>query len=174
MTNEIQAKSPISQSHLTSALLNHIHSKGQLFKKIETVHARLAQAGEVIVTTTAYGEEGHNVARDGDVVVRNQTSTQEMYIVKQAQFRSRYKVVSEPSSEWQEFEPCGEAHAIEITDAVTTQLNVGHEFFIEASWGETQFAAQGDYFVSPSPGFDEIYRVGKPEFEKTYAKKTQV
>jgi hypothetical protein len=171
MIREIENTLPVGQEDLKSALLDHILTEGKLFKKTESVRARLACDGEVVVTITADGEEGHNNAKAGDWVVQNQTAAKEKYIVTNEKFRSRYEIHAEPTEQWQEYQPLGEAHAIEITHDVTTQLNVGSNFFIVASWNETQFASEGDYFVSPSPDFDEIYRIGKPEFEKTYALK---
>lgn len=171
MVKEVEKSLPVKQAILVEKYLEEIKNDGRLYKKVESVLARKARLGETIVSVTSDGEEGHNVANDGDVVVQNQTDAKEEYIVKGETFVNRYNVELELTDKWQVYEPSGEARAIPITHAVIAELRVGHKFFIEASWGESQFASEGDYFVTPSPNFDEIYRVGKPEFEKTYTLK---
>ena len=47
-------------------------------------------------------------------------------------------------------------------------LDVDDEFYINAPWGERQLACTRDYLVSPYPASDEIYRIGRLEFEQTY------
>ena len=162
---------PVKQATLVKKYLEQIKNDGGLYKKVESVLARKAKLGETIVSVTSDGEEGHNVANEGDVVVQNQTDAKEEYIVKGETFINRYNVEFDLTDKWQVYEPSGEARAIPITHAVTAELGVGNNFFIEAAWGDSQFACEGDYFVTPSPNFDEIYRVGKPEFEKTYVLK---
>ena len=171
MVKEVEKTSSVKQAILVEKYLEEIKNDGGLYKKVESVLARKAKLGETIVSVTSDGEEGHNVANEGDVVVQNQTDAKEEYIVKGETFINRYNVESVLTDKWQVYEPSGDVHAIPITLAVTTELGVGNKFFIEASWGESQFASEGDYFVTPSPNFDEIYRVGKPEFEKTYSLK---
>ena len=53
---------------------------------------------------------------------------------------------------------------VELTD----KFDVGEEFYIVAPWGSEQLAREGDKFVAPLPGLDEVYRIARKEFEETY------
>lgn len=170
MIKEIQDELPVTQALLIEKLLERLKTE-PLYKKFQHVEARLATPDEVIVSVTEAGEETTNVAKAGDIVVRNQTQAREEYIVAGETFSKRYVMSREPSDDWLTFEPAGEVRALEITHDVTTLLDVGNQFFIEAPWGERQFAAEGDYLVSPAPEHSEIYRIDRVAFDETYAKK---
>lgn len=169
MVKKLQDTLPVPQDSLKEKLMPMI-SKSTVFKKKTKVKARLGITGEVVVSIVNGKEETSNVAKLGDIVVENQTSSKERYIVTGEIFTERYEVTTPPSDKWQSYNPLGEVKAIKITHETTTLLNVGNTFFIDAPWGEQQLAVEGDYFVSPAPNYDEIYRIAQDEFHHTYGK----
>jgi len=149
-------------------ILPVICDEGGHYRKFEQVHARPAAEGEVIVSITADGEETRNTAKNSDWVVKNLTAAQEEYILGEKEFARRYTEIGLVDSSWKLYDSKGEIRAIEITQGVTCSLDVDADFQIMAPWGSEQVAREGDYLVSPLPELDQVYRIGRPEFEQTY------
>ncbi len=168
MIDEIKQSLPVEQPVLMDDVLPRIRDAAQRYRKFQQVHARPAHSGELIVSTTADGEETTNTAADGDFVVKNLTEAQENYLVGRNKFEARYVYVEDVDDEWKLYDPKGEVLGVEISRDLTAMLGVGEEFFIMAPWGSEQLAREGDMFVAPLPALDEIYRVARKEFDETY------
>ena len=168
LCREIQLLIPVSQERLVSRILPILESSGKEYHKKGTVEARKAVAGEEVVSITDGGEETSSFASANDVVVRNNTGAQELYIVEAEVFPKRYECLTPLTDEFQSYNAKGQSLAIQIDHEITTLLGVGASFFIKPVWESEQYAKEGDYFVSPLPDRKEIYRIGKPEFESTY------
>ena len=85
----------ISQARLVELLMPMLERRPNKFRKTRQVHARSADDGEEIVTLTTDGVETTNVARTGDMVVRNLTGAQELYIISAKSFPRLYEKVEE-------------------------------------------------------------------------------
>ncbi len=172
MTDRGTTSLPIEQTVLMNEVLPLIRAADQQYEKYRQIHARPAAPGETITSITDDGEETTNTAGTEDMVVRNLTGAQELYIVGKEKFADRYEEVEPVDDEWTLYTPLGEVMAIEITRDLTDKFKVGEEFCIIAPWGSEQLAREGDMFVSPLPGLDEVYRIARKEFEETYRLKT--
>jgi hypothetical protein len=166
--DDLHSSLPVAQDVLMNEVLPLITSANERYKKYRQVHARPAVPGETIVSTTADGEETANTATADDVIVQNLTEAKEKYIVGKDKFSKLYSEIESVDDEWTLYSPLGEVMAIEISRELTTKLNVGEEFYIMAPWGSEQLAREGDRFVAPLPGLDEIYRIARKEFDETY------
>lgn len=169
--NDLQSVLPVSQNKLMEDVLPRIREAGGHYKKITRIHARPAEEGEVIVSTTQSGEETSNTAGPDDMVIKNLTEAKEEYLIGRDKFDARYAALEPVDDTWTVYAPNGEIRATEITHELTSQLDVGDEFYIMAPWSSEQFAQEGDYLVAPLPDLSEIYRIGRAEFEQTYGRK---
>lgn len=167
---EIQLLLPVTQELLMSRIFPSLDNNENVYRKKGSVDARLAMDGEEIVSITSTGEETCLYAVKGDVVVRNNTNKKELYVVEQEIFPKRYECLTPLSDQYQPYKAVGRSLALQIDHETSTLLGVGTSFFINPAWKSEQYAEEGDYFVSPLPSKNEIYRVGKPEFEATYEK----
>lgn len=166
--SEISRALPKSQAELMS-MLGAKMAAAQRYKKAKGVFARHAVEGEVVNSITADGQETTNQAKVGEMVVRNETDAKELYIVGSEKFQQRYDSINEePVDGMRRYGPKGKVKALVITHEITTKMDVGTDFFIMANWGTEQLAREGDYFVSPLPELNEIYRIARSEFDQTY------
>lgn len=159
----------LSQAQLVETLMPMLGGKRKRFQKVRQIHAREAEEGEKIVSITSDGVETENVAKAGDMVVRNLTGAGEMYIISAKSFPRLYDQVEELDEGWALYDPKGEVLAIEVTDKVANKLGVNAEFFIEAPWGSDERVRVGDFLVAPLPALKKIYRIARIEFEQTYS-----
>jgi hypothetical protein len=126
------------------------------YKKFGNVNARRLRYPEKIFTFTI-GTNGKEletirVGKPGDYVVKNPTG--EEYIIDKDIFETRYT-----HKFFNIYIPKGEIKAIEY---------LGSDMNFYAGWGEKMILRKGDYLASPSPLYNEIYRIGRFEFFKTY------
>ena len=166
--DDLHSSLPVAQEMLMSDVLPLIKSANEQYRKYQKVQARTAEPGETVISITEDGEETANTASADEMVVRNLTEAREEYIVGKKKFEARYRALETIDDTWTLYEPLGEVMAIEITRELTDQLDVDGAFYIMAPWGSEQLAREGDKFVSPLPGLDEVYRIARKEFEETY------
>ncbi|MBT8078567.1 MAG: hypothetical protein KJO31_08305 [Gammaproteobacteria bacterium] len=159
----------ISQALLIERVMPILQSDSHRFKKIRQVHARPADDGEEIVTTTADGVETKNTAKPGDMVVKNLTGAQELYIIGARSFPRLYDLNQELDDGWALYDPKGEVLAVEVTKKLAADLGASSEFFIEAPWGSDERVRVGDFLVAPFPTLKKIYRIARTEFDQTYS-----
>lgn len=127
----------------------------EYYRKCAMVTARVAQAGEEIVTIVGGTEETRNTANAGDYVVRNPGG--EEYIVEKAKFEGRYELVSGTVDTYRP--SGGPVAAVILTENVR---------FV-APWGEEQFINAGGFLLNNA---GDIYGIQKLEFFDTYAPST--
>ena len=159
----------ISQIEFLEHFLPILEKNGGHFKKVTMVRAKKAEPGAWIITKTSDGVETKNQAKVGDMLVENQTSSFEQYLVKSETFSTKYEIEQCLERGWATYKPLGQVIAYRVS-------NVDFEFFgavnileFEAAWGETMVVKPGDYLVMP-PEKNEIYRIAQKEFEETYKK----
>jgi hypothetical protein len=157
----------IAQSQLVQQFLPYLLEHGSLYAKFKTVKARSAKAGEQVVTVTADGIETTNTAREGDMVVQNETAAGEQYIIQKEKFASRYTPGEQIDPSWKRYHPIGKVVALQVGPHMAKLLGWSPEFEIEAPWGETMKVRIGDYLVTP-PGDKQVYRIAEQEFAETY------
>lgn len=160
----------IPQKDLIKLLMPDLVSNDMHFKKFKSIKARNAVAGEKIVSYTSDGRETEKVARQGEYVVENQTSANELYIVSKEKFEQRYRLKTDLDGTWSEYDPLGEVKAVKVDNELMILLNQKGSFHIYAGWGSPQRVERDDYLVAPLPNPKEIYRIGRQEFEETYQK----
>lgn len=157
----------ISQKEILAYFLPILEKYGNHYKKVTLVKAKKAESGTWIITKTSDGFETKNQAKAGDMLVENQTSSLEQYLVKEEVFSKRYEIEQGLEQGWAIYNPIGEILAYSVS-------NVDFEFFgvldvleFEAPWGESMILKRGDYLATP-PERNEIYRIAQKEFSETY------
>ncbi len=127
----------------------------EYYRKCAIVTARVAEAGEEVVTVVDGTQETRNVANAGDYVVRNPGG--EEYIVEKAKFEGRYEMVVGAEGTYRS--SGGPVRAMPLAESVR---------FV-APWGEEQFINAGGFLLNNA---DDIYGIQKQEFFDTYAAST--
>jgi hypothetical protein len=157
----------VSQKEILDYFLPILEKCGNRYKKFTLVRAKKAAPGTWIITKTSDGFETKNQAKAGDMLVENQTSSWEQYLVNEDTFSKKYEIEHSLEKGWATYKPIGEILAHRVS-------NVDFEFFGEleilefvAPWGESMIVKPGDYLVTP-PEKNEIYRIAQKEFEETY------
>ncbi|WP_232695584.1 hypothetical protein [Brevibacillus daliensis] len=164
---EAQASvSPFPQQKMVQLLKNELE-KAPTYEKYTKVYAKAAKGGEKIATVTSDGLETQNTAEAGDMLVKNQTDAEEMYILKKDKFGKRYKLIGQSTDGFQEYQAVGEIKAVHVTPELLKTLKVGNEFYFIAAWDEKMVVKEGDYLVSPTD-YSEVYRIANKEFFETY------
>lgn len=163
-----------SQAETLTALRPVITTSGKRYAKFLKIRTRPAVVGEAIVTVTSDGKETASWAGSGDLIVENQTSAKEQYILAAVRVQKRYKNPVDVGGGWTEWTPCGEVLRVEYH---------GETFEFGASWKdkdgneEKMVCKDGDSLVMPYEGDDgdtlkeEVYRIAAKEFTETYALK---
>lgn len=132
-----------------------------IYEKTATIHARLAQPGEIIQTTLANGTiETTNTAHEGDFIVTN--PDREQYIIRRDKFSKNY----EPTAQEGVFK------AIDLIRAIKNPT--GDAIRIIAPWGEEMSGDKDCYITAgydpdrPDEIGDNRYIIGAQEFADTY------
>lgn len=167
----------VSAEALVVRVLPKIASDASEYRKVQPIRARAAMPGEHVVTVNSVGKETEQVASEGDMLVENQTRARERYLVGGDTFSRSYRVIdgSTHESHWKDYEPRGRVRALQIGEALCSELGVCSPFTIEAPWGELQKLAIGDYLVVKSDRLAsaeearEVYGIAHREFHETYA-----
>jgi hypothetical protein len=160
----------ISQEDMKAIFLPLLREKEAVFIKKQNIWARKAEAGEIIITVTNDGLETSNIANQGDMLVRNQTVAEEIYVMSENSFSERYRKVEKPISDeidFEEFTAIGKIYALCIDKQLLTNLNLENAFYFEAPWSSNMVCKEGDYLACP-PDFSQIYRIAQKEFFETY------
>jgi len=129
----------------------------QKYNKQGSVLARQTVIGEEIVTVLNGVAETKNTAKEGDVLLQGVQG--EQYIMSESKFSSRYNVDKKLSNEFQEYKATGSCFAYEYK-------GVPMEFM--AAWNELMIVEPGDYLAAPDSSYNEVYRIEKEAFSKTY------
>lgn len=156
-----------NQEQIRALFIPLLESRGTVFKKYRNILAKTAEGGERIETHTSDGLETVNTAKPGDVIVRNTTRAGEMYVMSPAKFAGRYEPAGEGEGGFAEYRPIGRILAIELNEALLTELDLPAEFSFTASWGSSMAAKAGDYLACPMDRAS-VYRIAREEFFETY------
>ncbi|PZX55829.1 hypothetical protein [Algoriphagus chordae] len=157
----------ISQKEMLAHFLPYLEKSGKRYKKKSMVRAKKAQAGLLVVTKTSDGEETKNTAEAGDWLVENQTSTNELYLIKAETFKKKYSLVQSLEKGWGSYQPKGEILGLKVSEAHLEALGATKVLEFQAPWKDSMIVKPGDMLVVPTEK-DEIYRVAKKEFGETY------
>lgn len=157
----------ITQQEMLAHFLPILEKSGKRYKKKTMVRAKKAQAGLVVVTKTSDGDETQNTAEAGDWLVENQTSTNELYLVKAETFKKKYSLVQSLEQGWGCYQPKGEISGIIVGKDHLEAFGTTSVMEFQAPWKDTMIVKPGDMLVAP-PEKDEIYRIAKKEFGETY------
>lgn len=133
--------------------------KAQWWKKDATVKAREAEEGEKITTVAGGIEETTNVAKKGDMIVRNPDG--EQYIISKDKFKERYKETDSKKDfdGYREYNTTG-------TPMPCIRLTENVKFV--APWGEPMKIQSKGMLVYNGP--DDVYGIQPTEFENTYVR----
>ncbi|WPR76958.1 hypothetical protein [Algoriphagus sp. NG3] len=157
----------ITQQEMLAHFLPILEIGGKRYKKKSMIRAKKAQAGQVVVTKTSDGRETQNTAEKGDWLVENQTSSNELYLVKAETFQKKYTLVQSLEKGWGCYQPKGETTGLIVTDEHLEALGATKVLEFQAPWRDTMIVKSGDMLVVP-PEKNEIYRIAKKEFGETY------
>lgn len=157
----------ISQQEILAHFLPIIEKYGNRYKKSTLVKAKKAEPGTWISTLTSDGIETKNQAKAGDMLVENQTSSLEQYLVKEDIFSKKYVLEGSLEQGWSSYKPIGEILAYRISNVDFEYFRVLDILEFEAPWGESTIVKPGDYLAIP-PEKNEIYRIAQKEFDETY------
>lgn len=157
----------ITQKDMLDHFLPLIENNGKRYKKKSMVRAKKAAPGLLVVTKTSDGEETKNIAEAGDWLVENQTSTNELYLIKAETFKKKYTLVQALEHGWGCYQPKGEILGIMVDEVHLNSFNASKVMEFQAPWRDTMVVKPGDMLVVPLDK-DEIYRIAKKEFGETY------
>ena len=160
------AQNIMSQEIAMAKWMPEIQAKGNHYYKFAQVRARKANPNEKIETWTSDSNvkpETVNEAKEDGYVVTNIDSVGESYITPTATFEKRYYMLEDDGDpRGAIYQAKGEGMAIEYNG------DLGNEIEFMASWGSPQTLVKGDMIMSPLPDLNEVYRVEKDAFIKTY------
>ena len=157
----------ITQKDMLDHFLPLLENSGKRYKKKSMVRAKKAAPGLLVVTKTSDGEETKNIAEAGDWLVENQTSTNELYLIKAETFKKKYTLVQALEHGWGCYQPKGEILGIMVDEVHLNSFNASKVMEFQAPWRDTMVVKPGDMLVVPLDK-DEIYRIAKKEFGETY------
>lgn len=157
----------VTQKEMLAHFLPLLKAGGKRYVKKSLVRAKKATPGLEIVTKTSDGEETTNIASEGDWLVENQTSSNELYLVRSDTFRKKYRLEQSLEKGWGSYQPKGEAMGLKVQQEHLSGLTDSEVLNFEAPWKDSMICRVGDFLVVP-PEENEIYRVARKEFEETY------
>lgn len=147
---------PKNQETMIELFKNNI-SQSALYKKFGAVMARLAKAGEEVLTIIEGQLETKNTAKENDVVVKGLKG--EEYIIRHDKFKARYTVNTPVTDIFTSYEPNATCIAFQYT---------GESLLFTAPWNEDMIVNSGDFLATLDEQVSEVYRIEKDAFYKTY------
>lgn len=157
----------ITQQEMLAHFLPLLEKIGKRYKKKSMIRAKKAQPGLLVVTKTSDGDETQNTAEAGDWLVENQTSTNELYLVKAETFKKKYILVQALEKGWGCYQPTGETSGIKVEKEHLEAFGATSVMEFQAPWKASMIVKPGDMLVVP-PEKNEIYRIARKEFGETY------
>ena len=170
----------VSQQDTLALIGPMLNTSGKKYRKFKRAFIRKAEAKEKIQTILDGKLETENVAAEGDLAVRADTSSKEQYILKAETFKEFYcdpQEIDEAHPDCKElralgflsYRPKREILAVEVTDEIMTHFP---ERRFMAAWGEPMCLEVGDFLGSGKAKEDgsigEIIRIEKKAFHETY------
>ena len=148
-----------------------IKSSSMIYRKMATLHARLAKEGGVLKTIVGGVTEARKSYEKGDFILIG--SRGGSYSMRAVDFSSRYdRLRPEPASDptlasegFRRYQPIGEVFAHELLAEDIQRLPSGK---FMGKWGAPVSVEVGDYLVCPHPEGGEIYSTKRDLFHKSY------
>jgi hypothetical protein len=156
-----------TQQEMLAHFIPIFEKSGKRYRKKSLIKARKAVPGAVVFTKTSDGVETKNVALAGDMLVQNQTSSEEQYLVKAETFESKYEMIDSLGNGWACYKPKGIMIGYELSEEDLKTFGVSERIEFQTPWKDTMFVRKGDFLVTPAE-HNEIYRVARKEFLETY------
>ncbi|CAE7674514.1 unnamed protein product [Symbiodinium sp. CCMP2592] len=174
---------PLSHEEVLTLVLPLFLVQGRIYKKVKHAFLRPAIAGELIQTVVGGQIETENIACEGDMVVRADTSFKEEYIVRGEDFHKMYNAsrpreiqrTREDAEElrrngFQCYEPTRRVVAIIVDEELAARFPDGK---FMGSWGHPVSVQVGDYLVSGKQDSTgqilEVLKIHPLAFFETYA-----
>eukprot|EP00419_Tripos_fusus_P008043 CAMPEP_0172685902 /NCGR_PEP_ID=MMETSP1074-20121228/20568_1 /TAXON_ID=2916 /ORGANISM="Ceratium fusus, Strain PA161109" /LENGTH=173 /DNA_ID=CAMNT_0013505133 /DNA_START=51 /DNA_END=572 /DNA_ORIENTATION=- len=161
--------------------------QGATYRKIGRAFFKKGVAGEIIDTIIDGKVETTRMLKEGDWIVRADTSAAERYSMSDANFKKRYQTQPVPFDDhpdaaelkaegFQAFEPCGRCLALVADASLLAKYLPGGRF--TAPWNSPMLVEEGDALVATAPPggqgkpteVTDIYRIEKSAFAETYEK----
>lgn len=157
----------VSHEKIYDYFFPFLKESGKKYRKTSLVKAKLAEPGQEVITKTSDGVEIKCKATKGDLLIENQTSTGEVYLMKGDKFEKRYQMKQALDKGWAVYQSNFPIQAIQLETKHLTDLGIDSEFEFETPWQDTMKALIGDFIVlsSDDSGF---YRIAQKEFLETY------
>ena len=160
-----------SQAEMLAHWESKIKSSNRIYRKMATLHARLAEEGGVLETIVGGVTEARKSYEKGDFILIG--SRGGSYSMRAVDFSSRYdRLRPEPASEptlasegFRRYQPIGEVFAHKLLAEDIQRLPSGK---FMGKWGAPVSVAVGDYLVCPHPEGGEIYSIKRDLFHKSY------
>jgi hypothetical protein len=156
-----------TQQEMLAHFIPIFEKSGKRYRKKSLIKAKKAVLGTVVFTKTSDGVETKNVALAGDMLVQNQTSSEEQYLVKAETFESKYEMIDSLGNGWACYKPKGIMIGYELTEEDLKTFGVSERIEFQTPWKDTMFVRKGDFLVTPADQ-NEIYRVARKEFLESY------
>jgi hypothetical protein len=157
----------ITQLEMLAHFLPIFEKSGKSYRKKSLIKAKKALPGTVVITITSDGVETKNTAVEGDMLVQNQTSSEEQYLVKAETFKSKYEMIDSLGCGWACYKPKGIMMGYELSEEDLKSFGVSERIEFQTPWKDTMFVRKGDFLVTPVKQ-NEIYRIARKEFLETY------
>jgi len=157
----------LTQKEMLSHFLPLFEKGGKKYRKMSLIKAKKAVPGSIILTRTSDGIETKNTAEAGDMLVQNQTSSEEEYLVRAETFELKYQMVDSLGNGWACYKPTGIMIGYELSEADLMFFQETDRLEFETPWKDSMSVRKGDFLVVPVAQ-NEIYRVARKEFLETY------
>lgn len=155
-----------TQDEMKKIFIPLLKKQGETFQKIGKVLVRPAKTGEKITTITSSGIETINTAKEGDVIIQNDTDEKEEYILSKEKLESRYQKTNNTKDGMDIYLAKGKCIALTYEGA---EHGMDNKIKFIAPWNEEMVLEDGDKIVTTEK-MDEIYRIDRKSFEQTYSK----
>ena len=154
-----------------------LRNNGHVFCKTAKAMAKLATEDGVLETVVRGTVETSKSYEKGDFII--QGTEGERYTMAPLDFLTRYdRLRPEPPDDstlegegFQLYPAKGKVWALQITEHDISESFPAGQFI--APWGSPMLMTPEDFFAMPFPAGNEIYRIEKIAFQRTYAKEIQ-
>lgn len=170
----------LSQEETVALIGPMLSTSGTEYRKFKQAFIRKAEPNEKVQTILQGKVETENVASEGDMVVRADTSSKEEYILKAETFQKFYcdaapiDAAHPDAAElqrlgFQAYRPNRRLKAVEVDAALAAKFEGGR---FMAAWGEPMCVEVGDFLGSGQVAEDgrvlEVIRIERKSFFETY------
>lgn len=174
--SDIVQPESLTQKELIDKYKSLIETNGKKYYKTCEVEIHKATKGQRVITVTSTGFETVKIARENEyILTRKLTDYRECYLISKSTFDKYLPLTDKPN--FYRMDQSRFIHAIPFNSnnfselfnsVVKTNAEKVKYIYIQASWLETQVCFENDFIVLNE---GNIYRVGKKEFQDTYADK---